>query len=177
MHAEPHLGPSTASSRRPLRRTAPAPPALCTALLSSARGSSPPPPALPPRLPQVKLFDTKATPACPAAAKSALLDSITACDDYCVRDSWSFEGVEWAVTAGSDVFGFSTSMPLLTTKYQKSPWPTCPNSQFTEPPACPGTSGPDGKPAPDGTPGSGAGEAPLPGGNCWLSSAPACAAR
>ena len=108
-------------------------------------------PPRPPPPPQLKLLDASVTPACPAAKTSALIDSIVACDDFCARGAWSFGSVDWSVTAGSAIFGWSAAMPLLASKAAPAPWPTCPNRLFAEPPACPGTSGPNGQDGKNGT--------------------------
>jgi hypothetical protein len=89
---------------------------------------------------KLKLLDTSVTPACPAANTSALIDSITACDDYCARGAWSFASLDWSVAAGSDIFGWQAAMPLLSSKPQPQAWPTCPNHSFRTPPPCPGNS-------------------------------------
>ena len=101
---------------------------------------------------QLKLLDTAVTPACPAAKTSALIDSIAACDDYCSRGAWSFASLDWSVAAGSDIFGWQTAMPLLSSKPQPQAWPTCPNHLFSQPPPCPnnGTNGTAGAPGVSG---------------------------
>ena len=108
---------------------------------------------------QLKLLDTAVTPACPAAKTSALIDSIAACDDYCSRGAWSFASLDWSVAAGSDIFGWQTAMPLLSSKPQPQAWPTCPNHLFSEPAPCPGTNGTaeNGKDGQDGQDGSSSG--------------------
>ena len=109
---------------------------------------------------QLKLLDASVTPVCPAANTSALIDSIVACDDYCARGAWSFSSVDWSVTAGSPIFGWSAAMPLLASRPRADPWPTCPNRLFkAAPPPCPG-SGTNGTAGSPGVAGAG------PGGAC-----------
>ena len=126
---------------------------LSSFLLSSHPARPSPPLSSPP---QLKLLDSSVTPACPAAKTSALIDSITACDDYCSRGAWSFASLDWSVSAGSDIFGWAAAMPLFSSKPQPAAWPTCPNHLFSEPPPCPGTNGTaengkDGQDGQDGT--------------------------
>ncbi|PSC76693.1 Phosphatidylinositol 4-phosphate 5-kinase 2 [Micractinium conductrix] len=79
------------------------------------------------------------TPACLSSEKSQTLDSVVACTPVCQLNAWGFQGFEWAVTSGSDLFGWSRSQPLV----QESQWvdPQC-TEGFTlfkggDIPACP----------------------------------------
>lgn len=60
----------------------------------------------PTRALQFKLLDVSPwTQACVSATKSAALNDVASCADYCLLNAWSFQGIDWAVTSGSDIFG------------------------------------------------------------------------
>jgi hypothetical protein len=94
----------------------------------------------------MKLVDPGQTPMCQAAPVSALVDAVAACDGDCEDKAWTVQDFHYALTTGSDAFGWTAQFPLLQTTrppYESVVDNTCadPNPHFKAPPTCIGTPG------------------------------------